>query len=424
MLDIKFIINNLEVVRASIQRRHVKDNLDELLEVFEARKTYMQALEEKRAASNLIAKNIVHADHLEKPKLIETGRRYNQEIAAMELESKSLDERYQCLLMTVPNILADDTPEGFNDKENQFYSDYSFPKEFSFVPKDHLELGKKLDIIDFDSGVKVSGARFYFLKRYGVLLEQALKLFVMKMAMQFDYIPLLTPDLAKKSVLLGAGYNPRGDESNVYNIEDLDLSLIATAEIPVAGMHANEMLDLQSLPIKYVAESHCFRREAGSYGKESKGLYRVHQFSKIELFQITTPENSDRALMEILQLEEAIYQKLEIPYRVMRICAGDLGAPAFKKYDIEAFMPGREADSKYGEITSASNCTDFQARRLNIRYRDANNAKHYVHTLNGTAIALSRTIIAILENYQEADGSVLVPKVLQEYMGVDVLKIN
>ena len=268
----------------------------------------------------------------------------------------------------------------------------------------------------------MTGAKFYFLKNEAVLLELALKLFVMKIAAGFGYTTLITPDLAKKSVLIGTGFSPRGEESNIYNLEDLDLSLIATSEITVGGIHADEILEEDQLPVKYVAASHCFRREAGSGGRESKGLYRVHQFSKIELFQITKPEEGENALNEILNIEETIYQQLGLPYRVVRICAGDLGAAAFKKYDIEAWMPGRDSEEKYGEVTSASNCTDFQSRRLNIRYRDKDNKKTHPYTLNGTAIALSRTLMAILENYQQEDGSVIIPEVLRPYIGLDVIK--
>ena len=255
-----------------------------------------------------------------------------------------------------------------------------------------------------------------------MFLEMALKLFAMNLAQRAGYTPLITPDLAKKSILTGIGFSPRGAESNIYNIEDLDLSLIATAEITMGGMHADELLNQSQLPLKYAAESHCFRREAGSGGKENKGLYRVHQFSKIELFQITTPETAEAALEEIVQLEESIYQQLQLPYRVMRICAGDLGATAYKKYDLEAWMPGRDSTEKYGEITSASNCTDYQSRRLNIRYQTPEKKKIYPYTLNGTAIALSRTLMAILENYQQADGSVLIPEVLRPYVGFDIIQ--
>jgi seryl-tRNA synthetase len=421
MLDIRFIIENTEVIRDSIKKRGVNTNLDALLELYAKRKTLMLNLENQRAESNQIAKTIPKLHDTEKQELISKGRALNNEISILEEELRLVDELYNEEMLTVPNLLDEDTPLGESDSENLVLRTELVPRTFDFVPKDHVEIGKDLDLIDFESGTKVTGAKFYFLKNEAVLLELALKLFAMKIAADFGYTTLITPDLAKKSILTGAGFSPRGEESNIYNLEGLDLSLIATAEITVGGIHADEMLDEDKLPLKYVAESHCFRREAGSGGKESKGLYRVHQFSKIELFQISKPEDSETALEEILKIEETIYQKLGLPYRVVRICAGDLGAAAFKKYDIEAWMPGRDSDEKYGEVTSASNCTDFQSRRLNIRYRNKENKRIYPYTLNGTAIALSRTLMAILENYQQADGSVVIPEVLRAYIGKDII---
>ena len=417
MLDIKYILENIEEIREIIQKRHVQADLDGLIACYTERKTSLHHLETKRAEANRIAKAIPNASASDKPTLIAEGRSLNHEITKLEEELRYLEETYQAALHTIPNLLPADTPLGASDAENIVLRKHLEPRTFNFPPKDHLELGKSLNLIDFDSGAKVTGSKFYFLKNDAVLLELALQLFALKIAKEFGYTQLITPDMAKKSVLIGTGYSPRGEESNIYNVEELDLSLIATAEITVGGIHSGDILEEEQLPLKYVALSHCFRREAGSAGRESKGLYRVHQFSKIELFQITTPETGDAALEEILALEETIYQKLGLPYRVVRICAGDLGAPAYKKYDIEAWMPGRESEEKYGEVTSSSNCTDFQSRRLNMRYRTSDNRKVFPYTLNGTAIALSRTLIAILENYQNIDGSVDIPEVLQPYMG-------
>ncbi len=419
MLDIKFILEHPDLIKESIKKRCVVADVDALIAIYTERKSFMQDLESQRAEANRVAKTIPSASPSEKEALISQGRALNAAISQKEDALRTLDALYHEALLSIPNLLAEDTPMGETDAENLVLRTHLTPREFDFVPKDHVEIGKALDLIDFDSGTKVAGAKFYFLKNEAVLLELALKLFAMKIAAEFGYTLLITPDLAKKSVLIGTGFSPRGEESNIYNLEDLDLSLIATAEITVGGIHADELLNEAQLPLKYVAESHCFRREAGSGGKESKGLYRVHQFSKIELFQITTPESAAKALEEILQIEESIYQQLGLPYRVVRICAGDLGAAAFKKYDIEAWMPGRESDEKYGEVTSASNCTDFQSRRLNIKYRTEDNKKIYPYTLNGTAIALSRVLLAILENYQQKDGSVLIPDVLQSYIGKD-----
>lgn len=419
MLDIRFITENVDTIRDSIQKRGVKADVDSLLAVYAERKALLLNLENQRAEANRIAKTIPKLQNDEKMDLVNKGRALNKQITMLEEDLRRVEEVYNEAMLTIPNLLADDTPLGESDAENVVLRTHLTPREFDFEPKDHVEIGKALDLIDFESGTKVTGAKFYFLKNEAVFLELALKLFAMKIAAQFGYTTLITPDLAKKSILTGTGFSPRGEESNIYNLEDLDLSLIATAEITVGGIHADEIVDEARLPLKYVAESHCFRREAGSGGQESKGLYRVHQFSKIELFQITTPENGEAALEEILKIEETIYQQLKLPYRIVRICAGDLGAAAFKKYDIEVWMPGRDSDEKYGEVTSASNCTDFQSRRLNIRYRDKDNKKTHPYTLNGTAIALSRVLMAILENYQQKDGSIIIPEVLRAYIGKD-----
>lgn len=422
MLDIKFILEQTDAVRESIRKRHVKADVDALLILYAERKQHQRLLEETRAQANQVAKRIPQTSAEEKQALILEGRALNHAITDLEQKMIPLEERYQEALLSIPNQLAADTPDGESDAENCVIRTHLTPRTFDFPPKDHVQLGLDLDLIDFENGAKVTGTKFYFLKNEAVLLEMGLKLWTMKTLIERGYTPLITPDLAKKSVLTGIGFSPRGEESNIYNLEDLDLSLIATAEITVGGIHADEILPHTALPLKYVAESHCFRREAGSGGRESKGLYRVHQFSKIELFQITRPEDAATALEEILAIEEHIYQQLGLPYRIMRICAGDLGATAYKKYDLEAWMPGRDAEEKYGEVTSASNCTDYQSRRLNMRYRDEQQHKHYPYTLNGTAIALSRTLIAILENYQQADGSVVIPDVLRPYVGFDAIR--
>lgn len=419
MLDIKLIIENKEKIKDIIAQRGVKADLDGLLALYAKRKEILLTLENHRAESNQIAKAIPKLQAAEKQELVDKGRELNQRIGALEEKLRAIDELYNEAMLTIPNLLADDTPLGDSDLDNVVLRVHGTPPQFDFIPKDHVELGKSLDLLDFDSGAKVTASKFYFLKNEAVLLELALSLFAMKIAAEYGYTTLITPDLAKKSVLLGTGFSPRGEESNIYNLEEMDLSLIATAEITVGGMHADEIIEEEQLPLKYVAQSHCFRREAGSGGRENKGLYRVHQFTKIELFQFTKPEDGETALEEILKIEETIYQRLGLPYRVVRICAGDLGAAAYKKYDIEVWMPGRESEEKYGEVTSASNCTDFQSRRLNIRYKTKDNKKFPVYTLNGTAIALSRTLMAILENNQQKDGSIVIPEVLRPYVGKD-----
>lgn len=420
MLDIRFIVEHVEEVKKSVQARGLHVDVDAVVSLYHQKKTAQQTLEKKRADANQVAKTIpTIQDAAEKKTWIEKGRALNTEISTLEAEAERLSALYDEALLTIPNTLPTDTPTGASDAENIEIRKYGEPTVFDFIPEDHVQIGQRLDLLDFESGTKVTGPKFYFIKREAVLLEIALKMFAMKIAREAGYTPVITPDLAKNAILTGIGFAPRGDESNVYNVEGTDLSLIATAEITVGGMHADEIIAHQDLPLKYVAESHCFRREAGAGGRESKGLYRVHQFSKIELFQITKPEDADAALEEIVGVEEKIYQALKLPYRVMRICAGDLGAPAYKKYDIEVFMPGRESEEKYGEVTSASHCGDFQSRRLRIRYKDADNHNSYPYTLNGTAIALSRTLMAILENYQQKDGSIMVPEVLRAFVGFD-----
>lgn len=424
MLDIKFILENPQLIKDIILQRGVLADVEKVIALYQQRKEFKIQLEEKRAVANQIAKKIPTSPAEDKPKLIAQGKEINQFLAAEEPKLRLLDEAFQAAWMTIPNLISADTPKGESDAENIPLKYVGDPLNFTFKTRDHLELAALHDWIDFDSGAKVTGSKFYFLKNDAVLLEQALTMYALKMARSFGYTPLMTPDLAKKSILEGIGFNPRGDEENIYNVEGMDLSLIATAEITVGGIHADSILEDWQLPIKYVAHSHCFRREAGAGGRESKGLYRVHQFSKIELFQITANDQSEAALADILKLEESIYQSLGIPYRVVKICSGDLGATAYKKYDIEAWMPGRDSDEKYGEVTSCSNCTDYQSRRLNIRYRDADNNKYFPHTLNGTAIALSRTMLALMENNQDAQGNIRVPEVLRPYIGFDMFNIK
>ena len=288
------------------------------------------------------------------------------------------------------------------------------PRAFDFEPKDHLELGSHLGILDFETGAKVVGSQFYYLYGDGALLELALVMFAMELLGKEGFTPAITPDLAKSRYYLGTGYMPKGDEAQTYTISGQDLGLIATAEVTLAGKHADEIIPEEALPVKYIGYSHCFRQEAGAYGRYSRGLYRVHQFTKAEMFIYCAPEESGKMHEHILEMEEKIYQQLGLPYRVLEMCSGDLGAMAAKKYDIEAWMPAR---AEYGEVTSTSNCTDYQARNLNVKFRRKDGNSEYAHMLNGTAIATSRTPLAILENYQEADGSVVIPEALRKWMG-------
>jgi len=311
-------------------------------------------------------------------------------------------------------------PVGTTAEDNKVIRTWGEPRKFDFPAKDHVVLAEELALVDFEAGSKVAGQKFYFLKNDAVLLELALVQFAMSMLIKEGYTPIITPDVARNEVLEGIGFIPRGPETQIYSLENTDLCLIATAEITLGGMHQDQILDELQLPIKYVGLSHCFRTEAGAPGRDTRGLYRVHQFTKVEMFAFCAPDQSEGIHEELLRIEESIFQGLGLPYQVIDTCTGDLGGPAYRKYDLEAWMPGRGKEGEYGEVTSTSNCTDYQARRLNIRYKvPGQKGTRFVHTLNGTAVAVSRAILAILENNQLPDGSVLVPEVLRPIVGKD-----
>jgi seryl-tRNA synthetase len=319
--------------------------------------------------------------------------------------------------MKIPNMTHPDSPVGKDDSENKEIERYGEPPKFDFEPKGHEELMKDLDIIDFEKAAEVSGSKFYYLKNEGALLEMALIQFAFSKLIENGFTPFITPDLARDKVLEGIGFNPRGEETQVYSVEKTDLSLVGTAEITMGGYHMNEIIPEEKLPLKYGAFSHCFRTEAGSYGRHSSGLYRVHQFSKVEMFAYTLPEDSEKMHAEIKNIEVEIFKDLGIPFRVVDICTGDLGGPAYRKYDLEAWMTSK---NNWGEITSTSDTTSYQSRRLNIKVERKDGKKEYLHMLNGTAIAVSRALIAIIENYQQADGSVKIPEVLKKFMPVQI----
>jgi seryl-tRNA synthetase len=314
-----------------------------------------------------------------------------------------------------------DAPIGGDDQANLEVAKGKTPvPKFDFKPQDHVVLGEKLGLLDFEGGAKVAGHGFYFLKNDAVLLELALQRYAIELLIREGFTPTITPDLARNEILQGTGYIPRGPETQIYSIADSDLSLVATAEITLGGLLNDTILEEEQLPVKVCGISHCYRTEAGAGGKAARGLYRVHQFTKVEMFAFTAPEQSDAMLEYFRDLECRLFDGLGIAYRVVDTATGDLGGPAYRKYDLEAWMPGRGASGEYGEVTSTSNCTDYQARRLGIRYRKmGEKGTHFVHTLNGTAIAISRGLIAVLENYQQADGSIVVPEPLRAWMGKD-----
>lgn len=407
MIDIKLIRDNPDAVKDKIATKGYDPTIVDNLVI--ADKEYRELLarsQDVRKRRNEIAK---HDTSREEGKQIKTA------LQKIEGELKEKEEKVFGLLNAIPNIPLDSVPIGKTEAENKLIKTWGVQPDFTFKPKTHVELGKALGLLDFESGAKVTGSQFYFLLGDLALLEFALVDYALQLLNKEGFIPAITPDLAKSRYYLGTGYMPKGKEAQIYTINDQDLGLIATAEITIAGLHADEIIPEQNLPLKYAGYSHAFRQEAGAYGKYSHGLYRVHQFTKTEMFIYCLPEQSEEMHRYLLELEERIYQGLGIPYRVLEMCTGDLGAIAAKKYDIEAWMPGR---NDYGEVTSASNCTNYQARNLNVKVRRKNGKTEHLHMLNGTAIAVSRTLIALLENYQREDGSVRIPEALRPYMGM------
>jgi seryl-tRNA synthetase len=421
MLDIKFIRENKEAVKKNCELRNIQCDVDRLLELDEKRRKLIAEIGDLKEKKNKLNDEMKNAG--DKDRIIVEGKKIKEDLEKIEPEFEEVEKEYKKLIITVPNMSHPDSPIGKDDSENKEIERYGEPPKFDFEPKGHEELMKNLDLIDFERGAKVAGAKFYFLKNEAVLLEQALINYVLDICIQEKFTPFTTPDLAKDKILLGVGFNPRGEETQIYSVENTDLNLVGTAEITMGGYHMDEIIDEEKLPLKYVAFSHCFRTEAGSYGRHSAGLYRVHQFSKVEMFAYTLPEKSEEMHAYFKNLEVKIFKGLGVPFRVVDICTGDLGGPAYRKYDLEAWMTSR---NDWGEVTSTSDTTDYQARRLNIKVKRADGKKEFLHMLNGTAIATSRALIAIIENGQQADGSVVIPEVLRKWMpgGMDVIKKN
>jgi seryl-tRNA synthetase len=415
MLDIKFIRENIEAVKVNCKNRLVEIDIDKLLAVDIERRQNDLRLESLRAERNKTSKVKPTPGAIEQMKMV------GEEIKSLEAKQDELAPLYRELLLAVPNMTDPQVLVSDDEDDNPVLEIHKQPTEFSFEPLDHVELAAKLDLIDFDRATKVSGAKFYYLKNELALLEFALVQYALSVLVKHGFVPFTTPDLAKREVLEGLGFNPRGESTQIYNIENSDLSLVGTAEITMGGYHADEILEADELPKRYAAVSHCFRTEAGSYSKFSKGIFRVHQFTKIEMFQYVLPEKSQEAHQELLAMEKEIFAGLGLPFRVIDHCTADLGGPSARTFDLEAWMPGKPQKAgkagDWAEITSTSNCTDYQARGLNIKYRDHDGKKHFVHTLNGTAVAVTRALIAILENNQQADGSVIIPEVLRLYLG-------
>lgn len=422
MLDAGFVRDNLAAVQANCVNRKVTADVGRVVALDDERKRLAQQTQTVQQRQNELSKLIPkEKDAAKKQALIAEGKTLREQAGTLEKQLKQAQDELHTALLTLPNMTHPDAPVGTTDADNKILRTVGAPPQFEFPAKDHVALAEALDLVDFEAGAAVAGQKFYFLKNEAVLLELALIQYAMQTLLQEGYTPIITPDVARAEVLEGIGFLPRDpnpETRQVYAIADSDLCLIATAEITLGGMHRDGVFDEAVLPRKYVGLSHCFRTEAGAPGRDTRGLYRVHQFTKVEMFAFCTPEQSEALHLELLRIEEAIFAGLGLPYHVLDTCSGDLGGPAYRKYDLEAWMPGRGDGGAYGEVTSTSNCTDFQARRLNVRYRvPGQKGLRFVHTLNGTAVAVTRAIVAILENYQQADGSVIVPEVLRLWMG-------
>jgi seryl-tRNA synthetase len=427
MLDVKFIRENEKAVKKNCKLRNIKCGISRFLKLNDERKSLIQKIDQLNSEKNRLNEEIKTAAN--KEEIIAKGKAVKDQLTELEPALVKAEKKWKKLYLAIPNMTHPNSPVGKDDSENKEIERYGEPPKFSaqggpasgWAPKGHEELMKDLDLIDFERGAKVAGAKFYFLKNEAVFLEQALVNYALDVCAKDGFSPFVTPDLAKDDVLLGVGFNPRGDETQIYSIEDTNLNLVATAEVTMGGYHMNETLLENELPKKYVALSHCYRTEAGGYGRHSAGLYRVHQFTKVEMFAYTLPEKSEEMHTFFKDMEVKIFKGLSVPFRVVDICTGDLGGPAYRKYDLEAWMTSRNG---WGEVTSTSDTTDYQARRLNVKVQRADGTKQFLHMLNGTAVATSRALIAILENNQQADGSIVIPEVLRKWMPGNMERIE
>lgn len=407
MLDVNLIRQNPEIVKEGIKKKNYPPSLvDEFLAIDEEWRKLTEETDGLRSQQKKLSEE----------RKIEEAKALKEKIQSLEESLRSVEEKRKLVLNKFPNLPFEGVPVGKDDSENVVLKTVGDLPKWDFQPRDYMELGQNLGVIDTESASKASGSRFGYLKGGAAMLEFALVKLAMETAMKYGFVPVVPPVMIKSEMMKAMGYIDRYEDQNeTYFLEKDDLYLIGTSEQSIGPMHSGEIFDEKDLPKRYVGFSTCFRREAGSYGKDTKGILRVHQFDKIEMFSFCNPENSKQEHELILNIEEELMQALKLPYHVLKICTGDLGSPAAAKYDIETWVPN---ENKYRETHSTSNCTDFQARRLNIRYKDKQQANKFIHTLNGTAFAIGRTLIAIIENYQQKDGSILVPEVLRGYMGV------
>jgi seryl-tRNA synthetase len=413
LLDIKRIREDPDLFRTALARRNLGDAVDRLLEADERRRSLTARVEELRAEQNRVSKAIGAAQGDEKQKLIDEVAKVSAELKELEPPLAEVEEELNRLLAETPNVPHESAPDGFTEEDAiEVKRDHDEPPAFDFEPRDHAELGAMLGVLDTDRGARASGSRFVYLMGDLVFVQFALMRHAMDVVLEKGFSPMIPPVLVREEAMYGTGFLPT-DAVNLYTTREDDLYLVGTSEVPLAAFHLGEIVEEGDLPIRYAGYSTCFRREAGSYGKDLGGMFRVHQFDKVEMFVFSTPETSWDEHDRILAIEEEIFGNLEIPYRVVNIAAGDLGGSAAKKYDIEAWLPGQ---GRYREVTSCSNTTDYQARRMRTRVRRADGGVEVLHTLNGTATAIARTLIAIMENHQRADGSVEIPVKLHPYL--------
>jgi len=425
MLDIKFIRENPDKVKEGISKKGADSSLvAQVLDLDKKRRELIQQIDTLRAKKNIAEEKLLKEKEESKKEILEVLKQAKNVLEKKETELKEIEKEYQRSMSLIPNLPLEDVPFGKDEKDNVVLREMGKKPHWNFTPKDYLTLGESLDIIDTKRAAKTSGSRFGFLKREAAQLEIALIYFAFDKLTKKGFIPVIPPVMIKAQPMWAMGYLDRGRDE-VYYLPKDDLYLIGTAEQIIGSMHMNEILKGEELPLRYIAFSSCLRREAGSYGKDTKGILRVHQFDKVEMFVFSKPEEAQKEHELLLSLEEDLMKNLGIPYRVINICSGDLGDPAAKKYDLEAWLPGQNnGQGEYRETHSTSNCTDYQARRLNVKYLNSKtNKNEFVSTLNGTALAIGRAIIAIIENYQTKEGFIRIPKVLLPYMGgIKVIK--
>ncbi len=423
MLDIKYVRENTEEVKNALKKRNSDTKiLDDLIELDEERRGIMQKVQDLRSERNNISKNIAklksEGNNKEADEIIKRGKVIADEVKELDSKLKKIETEYEMKLLYLPNIPAQEVPYGKDETENQEIKKWGEPINFKFEPKAHWDLGPDLDMLDFDRGAKLSGARFTVIKKDIARLSRAIKNFMLDFHTDENgYVEINPPHLVTRETITATGQLPKFEE-DLYNTKPDDMFLIPTAEVTLVGLHKDEVLDRKELPLKYAAYTPCYRREAGSYGRDVRGIIRQHQFDKVELVWHVRPEESEKALEDLTKDAEKVLQLLGLPYRIVSLCTGDLGFAAKKTYDLEVWLPSYK---DYKEISSCSNTGDFQARRSNIRFRDEKNKMQFVHTLNGSGLAVGRTLVAIMENYQMEDGRIRVPEKLIPYMGKEII---